>query len=165
MPVITDTSQESAVALHNCVVATPSLGPVEFVSSPAAFVVSQALYDCWVAVDLDAVALPNCRTGPCVTALCTPPVGLPRDDFEFPVSYSVELVLVGYDATITVNDGPPDADYTFDWGDGTEVPMLLDSDGNWTAAHTYAATPATYTLAVRDDEGVVASRALLVPAT
>lgn len=71
MPIITDMSQESAVALTGCVLETPSLGPVRVISAPQGFEVSQALYDCWDAIDLDTVTLPNCRSNnPCYSPAC-----------------------------------------------------------------------------------------------
>lgn len=124
-----------------------------------------AAYNLDVTNNPQAPAAPNCRANnPCYVARCVDTMQAPRDTYEIPVAYSASVNVDGYLVSVSVSNGPPDADYTFDWGDGTTEPMQLDANGDWSGSHTYSAD-GTYTLAVGDDDGVVATLPIPVPST
>lgn len=179
MPTITPVDQDTALRLQRSI-DTANLEPPEsdvVVRTPNhgnVFLVSDELmtaYEADLVANPQAPASPNCRSGsPCYAAQCAdppdepPPPPPPADEYELPISFTAKIVVTGFGADASLLNGPPNATFTLDWGDGTTVPVQLDGNGDWNGSHTFASA-ADYVLTLHDDDGPVGSRTVIVPSS
>ena len=173
MPTITPADQDTALRLSRSIDTANLVAPEDRVvvltlNGGNVFEVGDdlmAAYEADLIANPAAPLAPNCRAGnPCYVPACTdvfeePP---PTNEYGFPVQFSASIIVVGYVVTVTIHDGPPNASYSFHWGDGTTIPMQLDDNGDWTATHTYSAM-GTFSLAISDDDGEIGSLPIPVP--
>lgn len=150
MPVITDMSQESAVAIQSCATGAP--GEIRVETAPHGFVVSQAIYDCWEQIDLDTVTLPNCRgNNPCYQAQCSDQA-LP--DATLTSIAPNTAVVGGPDVTLTVTGTNFTEDSVILWNGSPEPTVFVSPTQLTTVVRPSTASgPSTLPVRVRTEDG------------